>query len=190
MTDKERIAALEARLAVYDAFFKFGVSDDGAIPYVMTQGRVGVMTEFWSKKPLGQGAALSIGTAADRFGVYAEIDPGADGFAACPDQPSTAIFASVVVPHRPGEPQPNIAIGAVAANAPVGNLPFHGTYQYAPTPALLPTEGLRLVEMSADGQVQRHLSISANGITLMDGVQRVAQWFVRKIGGPLKNLWP
>ncbi len=120
---EERVAQLEATIAKYEALFSFGRSDDGRVPYVMTQGRFGVMTSYWSRKPVGQGAGLSVGSNVDRFALYAEIDPGDDGFAACPDHPSTAVYAAVVAPHRSGEAQPNIALEAHAANAPFGTRP-------------------------------------------------------------------
>lgn len=190
MTDAERIDDLEARLRRFEDFFSFGTSSDGLVPYVMTAGRVGVMTRFWAERPVGQGAGLSVGTAVDRFAGYFEIDPGPDGMAACPDHPSTAVYASVVAPHRAGEAQPNLAVEAHAANAPAGNLPFYGDYQYAPASPLVPTEGIRLAEVDAAGDVLRQVSASANGITLKDGAQFVTSWFVQKIGGIAKTLWP
>src|SRR5438477_9221347 len=106
LTLEERVAALEALTQDLTRH----MNDDGTVPYLQVNARIGVMTNFWARKPLGQGAALSVGTNIDRFGVYAEIDPGDDGYAACPDFPSTAVYASVVAPHRAGERQPNIAI--------------------------------------------------------------------------------
>ncbi len=190
MTDHERIAALEARLAIYDAFFTFGLSVDLRVPYVMTMGRMGIMTKFWAEKEYGQGAGFSVGCN-DRYAGYFEVDEGPDGFAVCPNHPSTAVYGSVVVPHRPGEEQPNIAFEAHAANSPYGNLPFYGDYQYAPQSPLSPTEGMRLVERSADGQVQRQVSFSANMVTLKDGVQVVTFFGVQKVGSVIvTSLWP
>lgn len=116
MTLTERVAALEALVARYEAFFTFGLSQDGRVPFVMTAGRVGVMTKFWAEQPVGQGAGLSVGTAVDRFAGLFEIDAGLDGFATCPNHPSTAIWAGVTLPHRPGEHQDNIAVEAHALN--------------------------------------------------------------------------
>ena len=193
MATDDRLAALEARVAALEAKTQDitrGMSDDGKIPYLQINASVGLFTKFWSEKPLGQGAALSIGTNVHRFGLYSEIDAGPDGNAVCPDHPSTAIYGAVVVPHRPGENQPNIAIEAHAANSPVGNLPFLGEYQFAPSP-LVKTEGIRLAETDNSGAIQRQLSVSANGLTLKDGVQAVAGYFIQKIGSSItKNLWP
>lgn len=96
------------------AYFSGGVrhSDDGLVPYVMTQGRFGVQTEYWSKQPVGQGAGLSVGVS-DRFGIYSEIDT-----AICPDFPSVAISGRSDAPNAL---QPNIAVEAIAANSPLGN---------------------------------------------------------------------
>lgn len=185
-TIEERLDAIER----ITALIVRGDSDDGTVPYLKVNARLGMMTDFWCRKPIGQGAALSIGTAIDRFGLYAEIDAGADGFAACPDHPSTAIYAAVVVPHRPGEAQPNIAVEAHAANSPYGNLPYYGDYQYAPQSPVIPTEGVRLVEVDAAGNILRTVSMSANGITLKDGLQAIASWFVQRLTVGVKALWP
>lgn len=182
MTTEERLAALEARIAQYDSFFTFGTSVDGRIPYAMTQGRLGVMTDFWAKQPWGKGAALSVGTASDRFAVYGEIDA-----VSCPDHPSTAFYGSVVAPNSA---QPNIAFESHAANAPAGNLPFYGDYQYAPGSPLVPTEGVRLLEVDSSSTIQRQVSISANGITLKDGAQSITGYYIQKIGSVLTWLWP
>lgn len=114
MDDLEaRVAVLEAELAQFKAFFRFGVNPFDQSAYVMTAGRFGVMTDFWSQKPFGQGAAFSVGTVSDRFAIYAENEA-----AVCPDHPTTAIYAAAVAPNAT---QYNIAIEAHAANADHGS---------------------------------------------------------------------
>ncbi len=120
MTIEKRLAAVEQRLAALEArtaaaeritgMFKRGLSEDGLVPYLMLDGRLGIFTEFWSKKPWGQGAAFSVGCGADRFAGYFEIDEQS-----CPDNPSVAVFASCV--PQPQFGQPHIAFLGVAANA-------------------------------------------------------------------------
>ena len=108
-----RVVQLEQRLAKYDAFFTFGLSDDGRIPYVITQGRFGVMTDYWSKQPWGKGAALSVGTITDRYGIYVEVE------AAQPGAPSTAVYAAVPVVNPT---QRNIAYESHPTNSSVANV--------------------------------------------------------------------
>ena len=156
LTDPERIAALEARLKVYDAFFTFGLSDDGLVPYVSTAGRVGVMTNYWAKQPVGQGAGLSVGTAIDRFAGYFEIDPGPDGFAACPDHPSTAVYAAVVAPHRAGEAQANLALECHAANSHE-NIAVYAQAQFSNAPTVQALTPVVLVETVDDQVVRRRV---------------------------------
>ena len=170
MTETERIAALEARLKVFEDFFTFGLSDDGLVPYVSTAGRIGMMSNYWCKRAVGQGAAVSTGSAIDRFMAYFDVDPGLDGFATCPDHPATAAYGSSVQAHRPGEAQPNIAFEAHAANAPAGNICYYGDYQYAPN-ADIKTKGIWLREVNSAGDVLKEIIISANAITVKDGVQ-------------------
>ena len=124
MTQDEQIADLQARLKVFEDFFTFGTSVDGLVPYVKTAGRVGVMSIFWAEKPVGQGAALSAGTAIDRYAIYGEIDA-----ITCPNHPSTAIYGSVVAPNPT---QKNLAFEAHAENAPNGNIGYYCDVQYSP----------------------------------------------------------
>jgi len=190
MTIDERLDALEAKTQDLHRTVFVCTETGQAIPGLQINARVGIMTNYWMHQNIGAGAAFSVGTAIDRFAVYAELDTGPDGFAVCADAPSTAIYAAVVVPHRPGERQPNIAIEAHAANAVAGNLPLYGSYQYAPQSPLVPTEGLRLVELTADGTPVRQLSLSGNGITLKDGAQSIVSWVIKKVGGARRTLWP
>ena len=121
MTINERVTALEALLAGLSR----GVSVDGRIPYLQFNGRIGVMTNFWARQPYGQGAALSVGTAIDRFGVYAEMETAPDGFLPCDGHPTTAFYGAVLGPHRPGESQANIAFEAHAGNGPSENVALY-----------------------------------------------------------------
>ena len=185
MTLEERVTALEALVAQYQSFFSLGVQ---GVPFVKTAGRQGVMTDFWAKQPVGQGAGLSVGTAIDRFAGYFEIDTDATGHASCPNHPSTAVYAAVVAPHRVGELQPNIGVEAHAANAPAGNIPFYGTYQYAPQSPTTPTEGIRLAEVDSTGTILRQVSLSANGITIRSGSQAAGPFKVVRDGQILATL--
>lgn len=157
MTHEQRITELETRLAEAEkvtTLFVVGVSDDGQVPYLMTLCRLGVCTNFWMKKPLGEGAALSIG-AEDRFALYAEIDTSK-----CQTNPSVAVFASVVGQQLYG--QPHIAFLGAAANAPDN----HGLF----------------LSFSGD----KAISIREEGWELRGYVQ----YFMGKIDGVIKKIWP
>lgn len=157
MTHEQRITELETRLAEAEQvtkLFVVGVSDDGQVPYLMTLCRMGICTSFWMKKPLGQGAAFSVG-AKDRFAGYFEID---EDF--CPDNPSVGVFASVV--GQPINTQPHIAFLGAAANAREN----HGLF----------------LSFSNDKAV----SIREEGWELRGYVQ----YFMGKIDGAIKKLWP
>ncbi len=79
MTDSDRITVLELELSFYRAFFrKIENPYDGTIG-VMTNGPFGVMTEYWMKQAPGKGAALSVGTDRDKYGVYIEREAREDG---------------------------------------------------------------------------------------------------------------
>lgn len=134
MTLSQRVARLEAIIARYEAFFTFGRNDEDTVPYVMTQGRLGIMTDYWCRQPIGQGAGLSVGTAIDRFAGYFEIDG-----VSCPTHPSTAVYGAVVASNPT---QQNLAFEAHAQNAPHGNMAYYGDVQYAPQhqPPLTPIE--------------------------------------------------
>lgn len=167
MTNAQRdalIARLEARVQAFEAFFRFLTNPHTGHAGVMTQSRLGIETEYWMLRPAGHGAALSVGTNTDRFAAYFEIDEDA-----CPDAPSTAVYAAAVAQARYPD-QPHIAVEAHAANAPAGNIPFHGDYQYAPH-ADFKTQGIRLREMNANGEVLKEIVISADGISVKDGLQ-------------------
>lgn len=115
-TLEERVAGLETKLQKYENFFTFGTTPDN-IKYVMTQGRVGVMTDYWAKKPYGQGAALSVGTITDRFAIYAENEAVHAGNPA-----AVGLYVSVPVPNPS---QRNIAIEAHSANSGIANIVIH-----------------------------------------------------------------
>lgn len=158
MTHEQRIADLETRLAAAEritSMFTRGVSDDGKIPYLMLDGRLGIFTTYWMKKPWGQGAAFSVGCGADRFAGYFEVDEDA-----CPDNPSVAVFASVVGQSKFN--QPHIAFLGAAANAKEN----HGLF----------------LSFSNDKAV----SIREEGFELRGYVQ----YFMGKIDGVIKKLWP
>ena len=105
MTLEERVAALEAKTQDITRTVYAGV------PGLQINARLGVFTNFWLNQPIGQGAAVSIGTNIDRYALYAEIDEES-----CPDHPSVAVFGSVVPASTTG--QPHIAIQGQAGNAP------------------------------------------------------------------------
>ena len=85
MTLEERVAHLEALLARYALCFD---SPDGTMA-AQYQGRLGIQTRYWADQPRGQGAAFAIGSSADRFALYAEVDN-----VECHDKASAAIYAS------------------------------------------------------------------------------------------------
>lgn len=167
MTHSERIAQLEQQIVELqtlrarfvnpltgELMVLTGLSDDGLVPYLQFNARVGICTNFWMKKPIGQGAGFSVG-AEDRFAVYAEVDTDT-----CRDAPSVAVFASVV--GRPINTQPHIAFLGAAANAREN----HGLF----------------LSFSNDKAV----SIREEGWELRGYVQ----YFMGKIDGAIKKLWP
>src|SRR5882672_12840671 len=91
MTIEDRLAALEEKTQDIRRYTHRCTVTGKDIPCIEIIGRVGIFTNFWMKKDIGQGAALSIGTNNDRFALYAEIDE-----ASCPDHPSVAGYFSVV----------------------------------------------------------------------------------------------
>jgi len=117
MTLEERVAQLESLVAKYEAFFRFVTNEFDGQTGVMTQGRFGVMTDFWMRRPAGQGAALSVGTVSDRFAIYGEADA-----AACPDAPTTAICGAVYAGNLS---QRNVAFEAHARNSMIANIALH-----------------------------------------------------------------
>lgn len=186
MTLEERVAALEAKT---QDFLAREMNVGGTIPFEQVNANVGLFSRFWGVKPIGEGAALAVGCNGHRFAIYAAVDVGPDGFAPCPDHPTTAVYAESVSPHRPAEHQPNIGVESHAANSPYGNIPFYGTYQYAPqSPIGTPTEGIRLDEVDASGTVLRSVSISASGITIRSGSQPAGPFNVIRNGQVLATL--
>ena len=129
MTTDERFADLEARIAKFERYFTFKTNPHDGSMGVMTQGRFGVMTEYWMNQPRTQGAALSVGTATDRFAGYFEIDE-----AVCLDHPSVAVYAASIAPN---DRQMNVAVEAVSANS-------------SPAPTLVVTgDGVLIAETTA-----------------------------------------
>lgn len=157
MTIEERLDALEARVAAAEritSMFTRGISDDGRIPWLMLDGRLGIFTTYWMKKPWGQGAALSVGCGADRFAGYFEVDEDS-----CPDNPSVGVFASVVGESKFN--QPHIAFLGAAANAKEN----HGLH----------------ISMQDKEVIFREEGTELKGY---------AQYFLGKVGGFIKTLWP
>ena len=102
-----RVAALEQKTQDLNRY-TFHDSNIGVdIPALQINARVGLSTNYWMNKPLGEGAALSIG-AEDRFALYAEIDN--NGFT----YPSIAIYGAAVSPNGV---EPNVGLAAIAANS-------------------------------------------------------------------------
>jgi hypothetical protein len=114
MTTEEHLADLQARIALFESFFTFITNPHTGQRGCMTQGRFGIMTEYWMKQPAGQGAALSVGTVTDRFGVYTELEA-----TACPDHPTTAYYAHVMMPNPT---QRNIAFESHVAQSSIANV--------------------------------------------------------------------
>ena len=113
-TDTERIADLEQRLGIFEAFFKFGVSTDGLIPWCMTMGRFGIMTRWWNELKWGLGAAFSIGTITDWCGCYSEVEDISNV-----DRDSTPFFGWIKVPNAR---QNNLGIELHVANQAPGKV--------------------------------------------------------------------
>lgn len=161
MTLEERVAALEAKT---QDIARGSFHDDATgvdIPYLALSCRLGIFTTYWSRQPIGQGAALSIGTNSDRFALYAEIDEQT-----CPDHPSVAVYASVVPASRFN--QPHIALQGMAGNAPDRN-------------GLSQNYGLALT------LGDRSLFLQREGLRL---VGDFAVFFMGKVGSVIKQLWP
>ena len=154
MTVEERITALEALTQDIHRNTFTDPATGTPIPGLQINARVGVFTNFWMNQPIGQGAALSIGTAIDRYAVYAEIDG-----ISCPDHPSVAVFASNVAPNAG---QDNHAIEGVVGNG-------RANYGLALT---LP---------------QRTIRWRTEGLELLGDY---AEFFVGKVGGVIRQLWP
>lgn len=183
MTLEEKVAILEERIAKFEAFFLFHTNPHDGTIGCATSGRFGIMTNYWMMQQFGQGAAFSVGTISDRFAGYFEIDADA-----CPDHPSTGVYASVVT--QAIQNTEHIAFEGHAANSPKGNFILFGQHSYAGQSLVYPTESVRLQEVNASGQIIRQVSITGMGIALIDGVQVVAEWFISKVGGVAKKVWP
>lgn len=169
---EDRVKALEEKTQDITR----GVSSDGRVPYLQVNARVGVFTNYWSKMPVGQGAALSVGTNIDRFAGYFEVDE-----VSTPDHPTTALFASVVAPNYNG--QPNVAIEAHAKNAPAGTVGLFADTQYSPgSPLGTPVTPFVAQETDGSSRVIRTATFSANAITLKDGLQSITEYDVQKVG--------
>lgn len=127
LTDAERIAQLEAavasltaRMAFYDGFFVPKVNPYDGTTGLMTNGRFGVMTEFWMMQPAGEGFAFSAATITDQGAIYGEVDA-----ISRKTGPTTAIYAAVVAPNPFG--QKNIALQVHANGSSVANVSIHAT---------------------------------------------------------------
>lgn len=109
---RAEVATLKAGLQVFQDFFRFGVSDDGLIRYCMTMGRFGIQSDYWAKQPLGQGAALGIGTVTDRYGCRVEIEQ-----TSCPDADTVAFYGHVCTDNPTHQ---NIGLEVHVDSAPKG----------------------------------------------------------------------
>lgn len=107
VTDAEWLAAAKA-------YFSFVENPATGEMGCMTMGRFGVMTSYWLQRPAGQGAALSIGTATDRYAVYAEIE--AQRPVSCDQTAISARCDALNLDHV------NRAIDAQAHNSGVANV--------------------------------------------------------------------
>ena len=117
MTDAEqdqKLVDLEARLARFEDFFRFVTNPHTGTVGVGTMGPFGVQTSFWMKRPQGQGAALSVGTEDDRYGIYAEVEAGP---AVSHDVTAISARADSINPNHV-----NRAVEAIANNSNVANV--------------------------------------------------------------------
>lgn len=114
MTIEERLSALEAKTQDIHRDVWVDTVTGLSIPYIQLNARLGIFTNFWSRKNVGQGAGLSVGTNIDRFAGYFEIDEQT-----CPDHPSVGVFGSVVPSAT--YPQPFIGVQGASGNSTVAN---------------------------------------------------------------------
>lgn len=163
-----------------------GMSDDGRVPYLVINARLGLMSDFWARKPIYQGAMFSIGNAIDPFGMYLEMET-LNGFAPSLGGRRSGIYVATLGTNRPGEEVQNIGIEAHAANSQYGNIPYYGDYTLADN-SLFKGEGLRLVEMGG-GARQQTISFSADWINLLDGQKTINQFGIQKQGAGINILW-
>ena len=194
ITLEEQVRALTTRVA--DQEYKTQdmvreMSDDGKVPYIQLNARLSLFGNYLAKKPIGEGATLTVGTNVDAIGEYIEIENASDGYgpASTDGQSHIGLFVASIAKPRPGKTQPNIGILSYATNSPSGNTPFIGSYQYAES-SPYPYEGFRMVEVDGNHATQKSISFSSEGIILADGAQKVDNWLIQKGGYPSRHLWP
>lgn len=105
---------MKARLQRFENFFTFVHNPYTGQTGVMTQGRFGVMTEYWMKEPLGQGAAFSVGTVQDRYGCFVEVEA-----VSCPDNPTTVYYGHMM---HTNPTQKNIVFESHVGGSSVANV--------------------------------------------------------------------
>jgi hypothetical protein len=127
-------------------------------------GRVGIDTGYWVDRPRNEGASLSIGTV-DRFGIYVESE-GGDLIPKGVDQVS--IFAGAIQPRRSDR---NVAVLAIAANNPEGNIGTLASVQYAPNAPLQKVTPFYGKEVDSSDVVQATVIVNPDGIFTYSGVQ-------------------
>ena len=105
---------LDARLRKFEDFFTFVTNPYTGQIGTKTAGRLGVMTDYWMKRPANEGAALSVGTIDNQYAVYAEIEADTS-----PGRQCAAYYARCDVLNPT---QPNVAFESHVNNSGVANV--------------------------------------------------------------------
>lgn len=177
MTQDERLAALEAFMARYDAYFYFGHSPDGD-RYVMTQGGFHICTNYWANQPRANGALFSCATDVHRYAAYIAKDVNSGGH----NVPGPVIYIENV---RPGES--NWGIQMEVANA-AENVGLWANVQHS-NGGLFPGRSTALV--MGDGRNTGYVTAGIQGLCTVGDV--VAFYIVKAVGSAfsaVKQLWP
>lgn len=156
------------------------VRDPAGRPHLYITSRLGVGSKFWLEQQPGYGACVSIGTANDRFALYAENESPV----LPADVPArvTASLQTIVG----GGPQTNVGLEVRAANAPKGNIGLIAGAQYSPDAANKVTP--IVVQEESEGQPARWVVLGPNGITVSRGTIPAGPFVVSRDGHELAAL--
>lgn len=180
MTHEERIDALEAILARYEAYFYFGHNVEGD-PYVMTRHGFHICTNYHAEAPRAEGAVFSVSTDKHHWVAYFGKDHDTSG---TPNVPGPAIYVENV---RPGAE--NIGIQIECANA-TSNLGIRINSQHSIGG---PYPGRATGILVSDGAETRWLCIGPDGFVVVGNTPTL--WAVRAPANSdqwqqAKALWP
>lgn len=177
MTHDERLDALEAILARYEAYFYFGTSVDGD-RYVMTRGGFHICTNYHANAPRAQGAVFSVATDVHKWCAYIAKDVNNAG----PNVPGPVIYIENV---RPGESNWGIQMEVANARENVG---LWANVQHS-VGGMFPGRSTALV--MGDGRNTGYVTAGLQGICAVGDV--VTFHIVRAVGAAfsaVKQLWP